>query len=42
MESGNIIGVDRVRLPFNSRMTDIFFGSDLNKIVDVRSHEDAD
>ena len=23
-ENGNVIGVDRVRLPFNSRMTDIF------------------
>ena len=30
---GNITGVDRVRLPFNSRMTEIFQGSDLNKII---------
>ena len=26
--------IDRVRLPFNSRMTDIFQGSDFNEIVD--------
>ena len=32
-KNGNIIGVDRVRLPFNSRMTEIFQGSDLNEIV---------
>ena len=32
-ENGNVIGVDRVRLPFNSRMTDIFRGSDLKEIV---------
>ena len=25
--------IDRVRLPFNSHMTDIFQGSDLNEIV---------
>ena len=25
--------IDRVRLPFNSRMTDIFQGSDLNEII---------
>ena len=30
---GNIIGVDRVRLPYNSRMTEIFQGSDLDEIV---------
>ena len=29
------IGVDRVRLPFNSRMTEILQGSDLNEIVNV-------
>ena len=32
-ENGNIIEVDRVRLPFNSRMKEIFRGSDLNEIV---------
>ena len=32
-ENGNVIGVDRVRLPFSTRMTEIFKGSDLNKIV---------
>ena len=32
-ENGNVIGVDRVRLPFNSRMTEILQGSDLNEIV---------
>ena len=32
-ENRNVIGVDRVRLPFNSRMTEIFQGSDLNEIV---------
>ena len=32
-ENGNVIGVDRVRLLFNSRTTKIFQGSDLNKIV---------
>ena len=32
-ENGNVIGVDRVRLPFNSRMTEIFQGSHLNEIV---------
>ena len=30
---GNMIGFDRVRLPFNSRMTEIFQGSDFNEIV---------
>ena len=30
----NIIGFDRVRLPFNSRMLEIFQDSDLNKLVD--------
>ena len=30
---GNIIGSDRVNMPFNSRMTEIFQGSDLNEIV---------
>ena len=30
---GNIIGVNRAELPFNSRMTEIFQGSDLNEIV---------
>ena len=30
---GNVIGFDRVRLAFNSRMTEIFQGSDLNEIV---------
>ena len=30
---GNIIGFDRAELPFNSRMTEIFQGSDLNEIV---------
>ena len=29
---GNVTGYDRVRLPFNSRMTEIFQGSDLNEI----------
>ena len=32
-ENRNVIRVDRVRLPFNSRVTNIFQGSDLNKIV---------
>ena len=32
-ENGNVVGVDRVRLSFNSRMTEIFRGSDLNEIV---------
>ena len=32
-ETGNIIGYDRVILPFNSRMTEIFQDSDLNEIV---------
>ena len=32
-DSGNIIGFDRVELPFNSRMTEIFQGSDLDEIV---------
>ena len=27
------MGVNRVRLPFNSRMTEIFRSSDLNEIV---------
>ena len=31
---GNITGYDRVRLPFNSRMTEIFQGRDLNETVD--------
>ena len=31
---GNVIGYDRVEMPFNSRMTEIFQGSDLNEIVD--------
>ena len=30
---GNIIGFDRVEKPFNSRMTEIYKGSDLNEIV---------
>ena len=30
---GNVIGFDRVELPFNSRMTEIFQGSNLNEIV---------
>ena len=30
---GNVTEVDRVRLPFNSRMTEIFQGSDLNEII---------
>ena len=30
---GNVIGSDRVELPFNSRMMEIFQGSDLNEIV---------
>ena len=30
---GNVIGFDRVELPFNSRTTEIFQGSDLNEIV---------
>ena len=32
-EKGNIIGVDRVEKPFNSKMTEINQGSDLNEIV---------
>ena len=32
-KNGNIIKVGRVRLPFNSRMTDVFQGSDFNEIV---------
>ena len=32
-ENRNIIGVNRVRLCFNSRMAEIFQGSDLNEIV---------
>ena len=32
-ENGNIIGVNRVDKAFNSRMTEIFQGSDLNEIV---------
>ena len=31
---GNVIGANRVELPFNSRMTEIFQGSDLDEIVD--------
>ena len=30
-ENGNVIGVNRVKKVFNSQMTDIFQGSDLNK-----------
>ena len=30
---GNVIGFDRVELPFNCRMTEIFQGSDLNDTV---------
>ena len=30
-ENGNVIGVDGVEKAFNSQMTDIFQGSDLNK-----------
>ena len=30
---GNVIGFDRVEKQFNSRMTEIFQGSDLNEIV---------
>ena len=38
-EDQNIIGVDRVRLPINSRMMEIFQGSDLNKVVnDMLAH----
>ena len=33
-ENRNVIGVDRVEKAFNSRMTDIFQGSDLNKIIE--------
>ena len=33
-ENGNIIGVDRVDKAFNSWMTDIFQGSDLNEIIE--------
>ena len=32
-ENRNVIGVDRVEKAFNSRMTEIFQGSDLNEIV---------
>ena len=32
-ENGNVIGVDRVSLPFNSRITEVFQGSNLNEIV---------
>ena len=32
-ENGNVIGVDRVDKPFNSKMTEIHQGSDLNEIV---------
>ena len=31
---GNIIGSDRVEKPFNSKMTEIHQGSDLNEIID--------
>ena len=34
--------IDSVRLPFNSQMTDIFQGSDLNEIVNVHSHEGSE
>ena len=30
---GNVIGFNRAELPFNSRMTEIFQGSNLNEIV---------
>ena len=33
-ENGNVIGVNRVEKAFNSRMTDIFQGSDLNEIIE--------
>ena len=32
-ENGKVIGVDRVRLPFSSKMTEIFQGNDLDEIV---------
>ena len=32
-ENGNKIGIDRVDKAFNSSMTEIFQGSDLNEIV---------
>ena len=32
-ENRNVIGVDRVEKAFNSRMTDIFQGSNLNEII---------
>ena len=34
---GNVIGSDRVELPFNSRIMDIYQGSDLNEIVNEMS-----
>ena len=33
-ENGNVIGVDIVKMAFNSRMTDIFQGSDLNEVME--------
>ena len=33
-DAGSTIGFDRVRLPFNRRMTEIIQGSNLNEIVD--------
>ena len=33
-DAGNVTGADRVEMPFNSRMTEIFQGSDLNEVVD--------
>ena len=40
---GNIIGFNRGRLPFSSRMTEIFQDSDLNEIVnEMFTHENAD
>ena len=32
-DAGNVIGDDRVKMPFNSGMTDVFQGSDLNEVV---------
>ena len=38
-ENGNVIVVDRVEKAFNSRMTDIFQGSDLNEVIEeIFSH----
>ena len=33
-ENGNVIGVNRIEKAFNSQMTDIFQGSDLNEIIE--------